>query len=119
MRKWGGCTAKRTVLYSNDPSIINFRTGKLRKVDRERCRKLVNYSNGRDGRRRFSGNKFLKRSQLPYCTISHTCVSTLFMISDSCCFLRQYPLGFALRYLEIFQQLANNDERRKIESPAF
>ena len=31
---------------------------------------------------------------------------------------RQYPLGFALRFLKIFEELAYNDERRRIEHKA-
>ncbi|CAE7299373.1 unnamed protein product, partial [Symbiodinium pilosum] len=90
MKKWGSSTPKRTVVYSNDASIVRFQTSKLTKEQRKGCRQLVKRSIGKDGKPKFSGNKFLKRSE-------------------------QYPLGFALRYLQIFEELATNDEHRRVE----
>ena len=34
-------------------------------------------------------------------------------------YIRQYPLGFALRYLRIFEELSNNREVRRFECPVF
>ena len=63
MKKWGSSTPKRTVVYSNDASIVRFQTSKLTKEQRKGCRQLVKRSIGKDGKPKFSGNKFLKRSE--------------------------------------------------------
>ena len=63
MRKFGASSPKRTVIFSNDPSIMKFECGKLSKRDRQHCRSLVKKTIGKDGRPRVSGNRNLKRSE--------------------------------------------------------
>ena len=54
---------KRTLLLSNDRAVSSLHHGKLSKSQRAEARPAAIYYQGKDGRRKFRGDKRLKDSQ--------------------------------------------------------
>ena len=68
MASYGGLTPKRHIAYSNSPAVQVLDLGTLLKAVRDRLSKHTCQSSktyvSKNGRKRFAGTKFLKRTQM-------------------------------------------------------
>ena len=130
MLRYGSRTPKHTRLWSNSKGIAKFQHGSpLTRAERLRLggsRTLAKASVGPDGKKRFSGKKDVLRKSgrlIGITAIDVCCCISWGLESAGClhqtCTLREYPVGFGLRYVRNFEALLEErSDNLKCDVPA-